>query len=220
MSAVPPIIFKENYHLLFDLYNQKVECYNRFFRLNQVTFFAASVGAHSCFEDDLALQTLLSHQSLADHTIDYVLSRINKGKRPAFNSYEQLRNNYSSIPSLNYYLFLGDIQNFSLTFFPNVIPSVNKIFMDYLLSKEIVKTFGTYSKRFVIFKDWRVSDQDRSVIRRAIGLDNSKIHRKHEDDQQYLLKTIDSLCDRLVKLESALETQQKEGINGYLLSWH
>lgn len=240
MSIILSSISKDDFN---KLYTQRIQNYNQLLKLNHVTFFAASVGAHSY------LKMLVSGQ-IHDHNpedlrqseIETILTYIDKGRTVTPLAIQKIINDYPHIQvdHPDHYVFLGDITEFSSVFFPGMLPSVNKVIIDYLLFNKIVNVFGSSAKRFLLLKNCDISDLAINTIQNKI---NSSIYDKqsydnysnvlekyittvdqslknYQLDQQYLLDMIDSLSKRVFQLESALETQQKEGVNGYLLSWH
>lgn len=240
MSLIATSISKADFN---KLYTQRIQNYNQLLKLNPVTFFAASVGAHSY------LKMLVSGQ-IHDHNpeelrqseIETILTYIDKGKTVTPVAIQKIVNDYphAQVDYPDHYIFLGDITEFSSVFFPGMLPSVNKIIVDYLLLNMIVNVFGSSTKRFLLLKNCDISDVAINTIQNKI---NSSIYDKqsydnysnvlekyiitvnqslknYQLDQQYLLGMIDSLSKRVFELETALETQQREGVNGYLLSWH
>ena len=240
MSLIATSISKADFN---KLYTQRIQNYNQLLKLNPVTFFAASVGAHSY------LKMLVSGQ-IHDHNpeelrqseIETILTYIDKGKTVTPVAIQKIVNDYphAQVDYPDHYIFLGDITEFSSVFFPGMLPSVNKIIVDYLLLIMIVNVFGSSTKRFLLLKNCDISDVAINTIQNKI---NSSIYDKqsydnysnvlekyiitvnqslknYQLDQKYLLGMIDSLSKSVFELETALETQQREGVNGYLLSWH
>jgi hypothetical protein len=62
-------------------------------------------------------------------------------------------------------------------------------------------------------------DNYSNVLEKYIATIDESL-KNYQVDQQYLLDIVDRLSKRVFELETALETQQKEGVSGYLLSWH
>jgi len=239
MSIISSPISEQNVNQIFEMYTQRLVNSNKILKLNEVTFFAASVGAHLYF-DNIASNRLDFPEVLDEELINFILTNISKGKSPTLQAIQKIRLDYPHV-LVDYpdsYIFIGDVTDFCSNFFPGTLPSINKVFMDYLLYKKIVNVFGTYSKRFIVLKQWQLSQQDISTIINKINILDQKTNNNFSEtiknyifitdktidnykvDQEYLLSIVDSLSKRVIELESTLEIQQKEGINGYLLSWH
>jgi len=239
MSIISSPISKDNFNKLFEMYIERVQKHNQLLKLNEVTYFAAFVGASSYF-DNLVSGIISPSQSLDDETINVILNSITKGKPPTLLAIQKIRTDYPhvQVDHPDSYIFNGDLTDFCSSFFPGTLPSINGVFIEYLLYKKIINVFGTYSKRFIIFKNWVLSEQDIDLITNKINIFDQRISSDFSEtiknyisvtdktidnykiDQQYLLSIVDSLSKRVIELESALEIQQKEGIDGYLLRWH
>ena len=119
-----------------------------------------------------------------------------------------------------------------------MLPSITKVIIEHLVFNKVVNIFGSATKRFLLLKNWDISDTGIATIQNKIKAFDEQTYsnfsdvlkqyvtiadesmRNYQVDQAYLLDVIDRLSKRVVELETALETQQREGVNGYLLSWH
>ena len=169
MSLIATSISKADFN---KLYTQRIQNYNQLLKLNPVTFFAASVGAHSY------LKMLVSGQ-IHDHNpeelrqseIETILTYIDKGKTVTPVAIQKIVNDYphAQVDYPDHYIFLGDITEFSSVFFPGMLPSVNKIIVDYLLLNMIVNVFGSSTKRFLLLKNCDISDVAINTIQNKIN---------------------------------------------------
>jgi hypothetical protein len=119
-----------------------------------------------------------------------------------------------------------------------MLPSITKVIIEHLVFNKVVNVFGSATRRFLLLKNWDISEAGITTIQNKINsLDEQgyanfsdilkqyvaiadESLRNYQVDQEYLLDIVDRLSKRVVELETALETQQREGVNGYLLSWH
>jgi len=239
MSIISSPISRDSFNQLHEMYNQRLQNYSQFLKLNEVTYFAAFIGASSYF-DNLVSKVISPSQSLDNETINIISNSITKGKPPTSSVIQKIRVDYPhvQVDHPDSYIFNGDLTHFCSVFFPGTLPSINRVFIEYLLYKKIINVFGSYSKRFIIFKNCILSEQEIDSIIKKVNIFDQKINfdfsetiknyisftdkiiDNYKIDQEYLLGIVDSLSKRVVELESTLEIQQKEGIDGYLLRWH
>jgi hypothetical protein len=236
MSIISSPISKEDFN---KLYTQRIQNYNQSLKLNAVTYFAASVGANSYLEA-LASGQIKMPKTLGESETSDILTYIDKGRVPSLQAIQKIINEYPhvEVDYTNQYIFLGDIAHFSSTFFPGMLPSITKVIIEHLVFNKVVNIFGSATKRFLLLKNWDISDTGITTIQNKIKAFDEQTYsnfsdvlkqyvtiadesmRNYQVDQAYLLDVIDRLSKRVVELETALETQQREGVNGYLLSWH
>ena len=240
MSIISSPISKADFN---QLYTQRIQNYNQLLKLNPVTYFAASVGSHSYLK-------MISSGQIQDHVpgtlrqseIETILTYIDKGRTVTPLAIEKIINEYPhvQVDHSDQYVFPGDMEEFSLTFFPGMLPSINKVIIEHLLFNKVINVFGSSAKRFLLLKNYDISDTAITQIQNKINscsydkqsYDNysnvleqyitviDESLKNYQVDQQYLLNIVDRLSKRVFELETALETQQKEGVSGYLLSWH
>lgn len=221
------------------MYTVPMRNYNKGLKLDIVSYTAASIGAHN-YLNLIATGQLVSPILVDDNEVLTMISHGIKGKAPIASSIEKIKDEYRhvEVDYPNHYVYLGDIAGFSATFFSGVIPSIAKSILEYMSFKKIINVAGSSAKRFLIIKPYDFSDADVNAINQKIISYSEQNYSTLSDavknymaitdqtisnyklDQEYLVHMIDSLSKRVVDLEQALETQQKEGINGYLLSWH
>ena len=67
------------------------------------------------------------------------------------------------------YVFPGDIEEFSSTFFPGMLPSINKVIIEHLLFNKVINVFGSSAKRFLLLKNYDISDISITVIQNKIN---------------------------------------------------
>jgi hypothetical protein len=236
MTIISSPISKEDFN---KLYTQRIQNYNQSLKLNAVTYFAASVGANSYLEA-LASGQIRMPETLGESETSDILTYIDKGRVPSLQAIQKIINEYPhvEVDYTNQYIFLGDIAQFSSTFFPGMLPSITKVIIEHLVFNKVVNIFGSATKRFLLLKNWDISDTGITTIQNKIKAFDEQTYsnfsdvlkqyvtiadesmRNYQVDQAYLLDVIDRLSKRVVQLETALETQQREGVNGYLLSWH
>jgi hypothetical protein len=221
------------------LYTQRIQNYNQALKLNLITYFAASVGANSYLEA-LASDQIKMPETLEESQISDILTYIDKGRIVTPQTMQKIISSYPhvEVDHTNQYIFLGDIAHFSSTFFPGMLPSITKVIIEHLVFNKVVNVFGSATRRFLLLKNWDISEAGISTIQNKINsLDEQgyanfsdvlkqyvtiadESLRNYKIDQEYLLDIVDRLSKRVAELETALETQQREGVNGYLLSWH
>jgi len=236
MTIISSPISKEDFN---KLYTQRIQNYNQSLKLSAVTYFAASVGANSYLEA-LASGQIRMPETLGESETSDILTYIDKGRVPSLQAIQKIINEYPhvEVDYTNQYIFLGDIAHFSSTFFPGMLPSITKVIIEHLVFNKVVNIFGSATKRFLLLKNWDISDTGITTIQNKIKAFDEQTYsnfsdvlkqyvtiadesmRNYQVDQAYLLDVIDRLSKRVVELETALETQQREGVNGYLLSWH
>ncbi len=236
MSIISLPISKEDFN---KLYTQRIQNYSPALRLNAVNYFAACVGA-TPYLDALVNGSISIPESLTDEVIQTIISYIPKGKSPTPSVIQKIRDEYPHIEVdyTNQFIFIGDIADFTASFFPGMLPSITKVIIEHLVFNKVVNVFGPTTKRFLLLKNWDISEVGILTIKNRIEAFSEKTYnefsnelknyivvsdqslRNYRIDQEYLLDIIDRLSKRVVELETALETQQKEGVNGYLLSWH
>jgi len=236
MTIISSPISKDDFN---KMYTQRIQNYNQSLKLNLITYFAASVGANTYLQA-LASQQIKMPQVLDESQISDILTYIDKGRVPSSSVIQKIINEYPhvEVDHADQYIFLGDIDYFCSTFFPGILPSITKVIIEHLVFNKVVNVFGSATKRFLLLKNWDISDTGIDTIASKINTLNedgyvtfSDLLKKYVNivdesiqnyqfDQQYLLNIVDSLSKRVIELESALEIQQKEGIDGYLLRWH
>lgn len=239
MSIISSPISKEQFN---QLYTQRIQNYSPALKLNAINYFAVSVGAFP-YLDALVNGSISIPESLTDEVIETIISYIPKGKLPTEASIQKIKSEYPHIEVdyTNQYIFVGDIADFTASFFPGMLPSVSKVIVEHLVFMKVVNLLGTSTtpkKRFLLLKNWDISEVGILTIKNRIEAFSEKTYNEFSDalknyvavadqsirnyniDQQYLLDLIDRMSKRIVELETTLETQQKEGLNGYLLSWH
>lgn len=236
MSIISSPISKEDFN---KLYTQRIENYSPALKLNAINYFAVCVGAFP-YLDGLVNGSISTPESLTDEVIETIISYIPKGKLPTPSAIQKIRDEYPHIEVdyTNQFIFVGDVADFTASFFSGMLPSVSKVIVEHLVFMKVVNILGTSSKRFLLLKNWDISEVGILTIKSRIEVFTEKTYNEFSDalksyvavadqsirnyniDQQYLLDLIDRMSKRIVELETTLETQQKEGLNGYLLSWH
>ena len=124
---------------------------------------------------------------------------------------------------------------FAYNFFYLLYPSVRQSLMDFLLSKDLItvnkKTFS------LTLKKYNCTVSDIATINSAAS--HSKVNRLQKElnfkqvlesvddtvsslvnDKYYLEEHIQILSKHIDELNKRIQTQEQEGLNGYLLTWH
>jgi hypothetical protein len=128
-----------------------------------------------------------------------------------------------------------NLEFFSHNFLYPLYPSVRKSFMDFLISKDLLVV---NKKNFSLtLKKYNCTVSDISSIN-SLASHVKVNHLQHElnfkqvlekvddtvssllNDKQYLEEHIKILSMHIDDLNKKIETQQQEGLNGYLLTWH
>jgi len=124
---------------------------------------------------------------------------------------------------------------FAYNFFYLLYPSVRQSLIDFLLSKDLItvnkKTFS------LTLKKYNCTVNDIATINSSAS--HSKVNRLQKElnfkqglesvddtvsslvnDKYYLEEHIQILSKHIDELNKRIQTQEQEGVNGYLLTWH
>lgn len=136
---------------------------------------------------------------------------------------------YSS--DCRYYIYPYNKQSFMNDFFSEFLPSFSGDLFNYLTNKlPILSMKGTAA---VILKSYEVKDQsivddinNYCSLQNKINLlvenlqDIQRIISTQNKDIEHLTQYSNSLQDSLDEAINALDTEKKQGINGYYRTWH
>jgi len=210
-----------------------------------LTFLYQNVDFNSEFQDNETNALLSSGDALLQHAN---VDRFTPQLHTAFNNYlyglcayEKRKKNIKSEKISSFFLenysnmtkeqkslvvLPFDINVLSEDFFSDFYPSIRTNIISFLLDKGLVNYNPNYEVIFL--KKHNITNEEIESINLAGSLSQVSHNLKQVSDlTSKLSQLVDNLSKdreylevRLVELQDFIEKQNKEGMNGYLLTWH